>query len=112
MVSRRPPNPETAAINLPQSKPQCFVRRPVIEMGVMRIVIVRLALAGVCGAAAGLEIAPAAAADLPSAPSTYPALNPTPADVAPDHWAGLSVSAGSPSGEARGSRAGSAARPT
>ena len=27
-------------------------------------------------------------------PSTYPALNPTPADVAPDPWAGLSVSAG------------------
>jgi len=60
----------------------------------MRIVIVPLALAGVCAAAAGLAAIPAAAADLPSDLSTYPALNPTPADVAPDPWAGLSVSAG------------------
>ena len=90
----RAADPGAAAINPPQSKSQCFMRRPVIGMGVMRIVIVRLALAGLCGAAAGLGIASAPAADLPSDPSTYPALNPTPADVAPDPWAGLSVSAG------------------
>src|SRR6185437_8581983 len=60
----------------------------------MRIVIVGVALAGFCGAVAGLGIVPGAAADLPSDPSTYPALNPSAADVAPGPWAGISVSAG------------------
>ena len=60
----------------------------------MRIVIVCLPAACVCVAAACLQAAPAAAADLPTAPSTYPALGPGAADVAPDHWSGLSVSAG------------------
>ena len=34
------------------------------------------------------------AADLPTAPSTYPALGPGAADVALDYWSGLSVGAG------------------
>lgn len=65
-------------------------------MGVMRTVIVSLALACVCGAAICLEAIPAAAADLPSDLSAYPALSPSAADVAPapDYWKGLSVSAG------------------
>ena len=41
-----------------------------------------------------LQAAPAAAADLPTAPSSYPALGPGAADAAPDYWSGLSVSAG------------------
>ena len=41
-----------------------------------------------------LQAAPAAAADLPTAPSNYPALGPGGADAAPDYWSGLSVSAG------------------
>jgi outer membrane immunogenic protein len=79
---------------MPQSKSQCFARRPVIVMGVMRIFVVCLALACGCGAAVYLDAVPAGAADLPSDPSTYPALSPTAADVAPDYWAGLSASAG------------------
>lgn len=56
----------------------------------MRVVISCLsAAAAVC-----LQLGPAAAADLPSAPSNYPALGPGAVDVAPDPWAGLSVSAG------------------
>jgi hypothetical protein len=45
-------------------------------------------------AAVGLPAAPAAAADLPSAPSSYPALTPSAADVAPDYWSGLYVGSG------------------
>jgi hypothetical protein len=60
----------------------------------MRIVIASVPAACACVAAVCFQTAPAAAADLPSDPSTYPALNPTPADVAPDPWAGLSVGAG------------------
>jgi hypothetical protein len=60
----------------------------------MRTVIACLPVACLCAAAVCLEAAPAAAADLPSDPSTYPALSPVPADVAPDPWAGLSVGAG------------------
>lgn len=59
----------------------------------MRVVF---ALAAVCSslAAACLDAAPSAAADLPTAPSNYPALGASGPDVAPDYWAGLSVSAG------------------
>ena len=38
--------------------------------------------------------APAVAADLPNAPSSFPALTPSAADVAPDPWAGLYVGTG------------------
>ena len=61
-----------------------------VETAVMRFVYACLtAAAAVC-----LQIVPAAAADLPSAPSSYPALGPGAADAAPDPWAGLSVGAG------------------
>lgn len=60
----------------------------------MRVVIGCLAPASLCAAVVCLAAAPAVAADLPSDPSTYPALSPGPADVAPDPWAGLSVGAG------------------
>src|SRR5579863_8413812 len=60
----------------------------------MRFVIACLPAALVCVAAAFLQAAPAAAADLPTAPSSYPALGPSGADSAPDYWAGLSVGAG------------------
>jgi hypothetical protein len=56
----------------------------------MRFVIACLSAA----AAVFLQVAPAAAADLPTAPSSYPALGPGAADAAPDYWSGLSVSAG------------------
>jgi hypothetical protein len=59
----------------------------------MRIVIACLS-AGFACAVACLLPAPAGAADLPTAPSTYPALGPGAADVAPDYWSGLSVGAG------------------
>ena len=59
----------------------------------MRIVIACLS-AGFACAVACLLPAPARAADLPTAPSTYPALGPGAADVAPDYWSGLSVGAG------------------
>ena len=56
----------------------------------MRVVIAYLsAAAAVC-----LLAGPVAAADLPTAPSNYPALGPGPTDPAPDPWAGLSVGAG------------------
>jgi hypothetical protein len=58
----------------------------------MRAVIAFLALASACAVA--LEAQPAAAADLPSAPSSYPALGPDATNGAPDPWAGLSVGAG------------------
>ncbi len=48
----------------------------------------------VVAAAFGLLAAPAAAADLPSAPSSFPALTPSAADVTPDPWAGLYVGTG------------------
>jgi hypothetical protein len=60
----------------------------------MRFVIARLSAASVCAAAVFVQAAPAAAADLPTAPSSYPALGPSAADAAPDYWSGLSVSAG------------------
>jgi len=60
----------------------------------MRFVIACLPAALVCAAAAFLQAATAAAADLPTAPSSYPALGPSGADSAPDYWAGLSVGAG------------------
>jgi hypothetical protein len=60
----------------------------------MRVVIAFLPTASVCAAAVWLQAAPAASADLPSAPSTYPALGPGAPDIAPDYWAGLSVGAG------------------
>jgi opacity protein-like surface antigen len=60
------------------------------KSGFMRAVIVCLSAAvAVC-----LLAGPAAAADLPTAPSNYPALGPGAADAAPDPWAGLSVGAG------------------
>src|ERR1700727_3373901 len=59
----------------------------------MRLVIACLS-AGFACAVACLQAAPAAAADLPSAPSSYPALGPGAADAAPDYWSGLSVGAG------------------
>ena len=59
----------------------------------MRFVIACLS-ALVCAAAVFIQAAPAAAADLPTAPSSYPALGPGAADAAPDYWSGLSVSAG------------------
>ena len=59
----------------------------------MRFVIACLP-ALVCAAAVFIQAAPAAAADLPTAPSSYPALGASAADAAPDYWSGLSVSAG------------------
>ena len=56
----------------------------------MRVLLVaRSSAIAVC-----LLAGPAVAADLPTAPSNYPALGPGAADVAPDPWAGLSVGAG------------------
>src|ERR1700754_5038783 len=60
----------------------------------MRFVIACLSAVSVCAAAFCLEAGAAAAADLPTAPSNYPALGPGAADVAPDYWSGLSVGAG------------------
>jgi hypothetical protein len=59
----------------------------------MRLVTVFIP-ATVCVAAACLQVRYAAAADLPSAPSNYPALNPDGSDVTPNYWSGLSVGAG------------------
>jgi hypothetical protein len=59
----------------------------------MRFVIACLSAASVC-AAVFLQAGRVAAADLPTAPSSYPALGPGAADAAPDYWSGLSVSAG------------------
>jgi hypothetical protein len=59
----------------------------------MRFVIACLP-ASVFAAVIFLQAAPAAAADLPTAPSSYPALNPGAADAALDYWSGLSVGAG------------------
>ena len=61
---------------------------------IMRFVIACFSAAFLCAAAVFLQAAPAAAADLPTAPSSYPALGPGAADAAPDYWSGLSVSAG------------------
>jgi opacity protein-like surface antigen len=60
----------------------------------MRVVIAFLSASAVCAAVVCLKAGPAAAADLPTAPSNYPALGPGAADAAPDPWAGLSVGAG------------------
>ena len=79
---------------MPHSKPQCFARDFVIKIDLMRFVIACLSAASVCATAVCLEAAPVAAADLPTAPSNYPALGPSSADAAPDYWAGLSVGAG------------------
>jgi hypothetical protein len=60
----------------------------------MRFVIACLPAVSVCAAVVCLQAAPVVAADLPTAPSTYPALGPSSADPAPDFWSGLSVGAG------------------
>jgi len=59
-------------------------------MDAMRIEVAAFLSASIACAAA----APVAAADLPSDPSTYPALVPSVADVAPYPWAGLYVGSG------------------
>jgi outer membrane immunogenic protein len=64
-----------------------------IEVNLMRVVVVLLP-ASLCAGAAWIEAGPAFAADLPTAPSSYPALGPGPTDVAADYWSGLSVGAG------------------
>jgi hypothetical protein len=61
---------------------------------IMGFVIACVSAASVCAAAVFIQAAPVAAADLPTAPSSYPALGPGAADAAPDYWSGLSVSAG------------------
>jgi hypothetical protein len=63
-------------------------------MDVMRIAIACLPAASAYVAAVCLYAAPAPAADLPTAPSTYPALGPGAAGAEPDYWSGLSVGAG------------------
>src|SRR5271170_633028 len=63
-------------------------------MEIMRVVFACLSAGCVSAATGCLPAAPASAADLPTAPSNYPALGPGAADVAPDYWAGLSVGAG------------------
>ena len=60
----------------------------------MRFAIACLSVPSVCAAAVCLQAAPVTAADLPTAPSNYPALGPSSADAAPDYWSGLSVGAG------------------
>src|SRR5271155_2532697 len=60
----------------------------------MRVAIAFLFASAVCAAVVCLKAGPASAADLPTAPSNYPALGPGPTDAAPDPWAGLSVGAG------------------
>jgi len=60
----------------------------------MRVVVAYFPVAVMCATAVCLQAGGAAAADLPTAPSTYPALGPGAADAAPDPWAGLSVGAG------------------
>jgi hypothetical protein len=79
---------------MPHSKPQCFAGDFEIKTDVMRFVIACLSAALVCAAAVCLQAVPAAAADLPTAPSNYPALGSGAADPAPDYWSGLSVGAG------------------
>ena len=55
----------------------------------------RLCFVSALGAAvAYMPLAPAAAADLPNAPSAYPALAPNQADVTPNPWSGLYVGTG------------------
>jgi opacity protein-like surface antigen len=60
----------------------------------MRVVVAYFPVAVVGAAAVCLQARATSAADLPTAPSTYPALGPGAADAAPDPWAGLSVGAG------------------
>jgi hypothetical protein len=62
----------------------------------MRKILVPVLVVSSCAisAAVGLQAARAAAADLPNAPSSYPALTPGAADVAPNYWSGLYVSSG------------------
>src|SRR5271170_1998489 len=60
----------------------------------MRVVVAYFPVAVMCATAVCLQAGGAAAADLPTAPSTYPALGPGAADAAPDPWAGLSIGAG------------------
>jgi opacity protein-like surface antigen len=60
----------------------------------MRLALACLPVVSVLVAAVCLPAAPAAAADLPTAPSNYPALGPSGADAAPDYWSGLSIGAG------------------
>jgi hypothetical protein len=60
----------------------------------MRFVTVCLPAALVCAVAVFLTAGRAAAADLPTAPSSYPALGYGGVNATPDYWSGLSVSAG------------------
>jgi hypothetical protein len=66
----------------------------VLKPNIMRFVIACLAAVSVSAVAACLLTKSAAAADLPNAPATYPALGSGGAAPAPDYWSGLSVSAG------------------
>jgi len=60
----------------------------------MRFVVACISVPSLCAAVVCLEAAPVAAADLPTAPSNYPALGPSSDAAAPDYWSGLSVGAG------------------
>src|SRR6478752_9930668 len=60
----------------------------------MRIVIACLPCVSVGVAVVLSQATPVAAADLPTAPSNYPALGGAPTEAAPNYWSGLSVGAG------------------
>jgi outer membrane immunogenic protein len=59
-----------------------------------KAIFLSLLVPGVCATAVGFPPAPAAAADLPNAPSSFPALTPSRTDVAPNPWSGLYVGSG------------------
>ncbi len=60
----------------------------------MPIVVRICAVSAACAAALCLQAAAASAADLPNAPSTYPALAASPGEPASDPWSGLYVGTG------------------
>ena len=60
----------------------------------MPIVVRICAVSAACAAALCLQASAASAADLPNAPSTYPALAASPGEPASDPWSGLYVGTG------------------
>jgi opacity protein-like surface antigen len=92
-----PARSQARLLERPLSRSQARIAQAsefVLEVEFMRAAV-RFCFVSVAVSSAFLaHAAPAAAADLPMSPASYPALAPNAADVTPDPWAGLYAGAG------------------
>jgi opacity protein-like surface antigen len=81
-------------MKVPQSRPHTEASEIVIKSRSMRAAVRFCLVSAALSGGALHELSPAAAADLPNSPASYPALAPSATDVTPNIWSGLYVGAG------------------